>query len=82
MINMMDKVNKAIELAMEEFKKENGENAQLEDGDEFATVFNDGILIIGLEDTELKIKFLLGEPFKVDFDLGMTERKGNYYETS
>lgn len=76
MINMMDKVNKAIGLAMDEFKKENGEDAQLENGDEFATVFNDGVLIIGLEDSELKIKFLLGEPFKVDFELGMTERVG------
>lgn len=76
MIKMMDKVNKAIGLAMDEFKKENGEDAQLENGDEFATVFNDGVLIIGLEDSELKIKFLLGEPFKVDFELGMTERVG------
>lgn len=73
---MMDKTNKAIELAMEEFKKDNGEDAKPEDGDEFATVMNDGILIIGLEDHELKVKFLLGEPYKVDFDLGMTERVG------
>lgn len=72
----MDQINEAIKLAMKEFHKENGEDAKLEDGDEFATVFNDGILIIGLEDNELKIKFLLGEPFKVDFDLGMTERVG------
>lgn len=71
----MDKVNEAIKLAMEQFHKENGEDAQLEDGDEFATVFNDGILIIGLEDRELNIKFILGEPFKVDFELGMTEER-------
>lgn len=72
---MMDKVNEAIKLAMEQFHKENGEDAQLEDGDEFATVFNDGILIIGLEDRQLNIKFILGEPFKVDFELGMTEER-------
>lgn len=71
----MDKVNEAIKMAMEEFHKENGEDAQLEDGDEFATVFNDGILIIGLEDRQLNIKFILGEPFKVDFELGMTEER-------
>jgi hypothetical protein len=71
----MDKVNEAIKLAMEQFHKENGEDAQLEDGDEFATVFNDGILIIGLEDRQLNIKFILGEPFKVDFELGMTEER-------
>ena len=71
----MDNVNEAIKLAMEQFHKENGEDAQLEDGDEFATVFNDGILIIGLEDRQLNIKFILGEPFKVDFELGMTEER-------
>ena len=72
----MDQINKAITLAMEEFRKENGEDAKLEDGEEFAAVFNDGILIIGIEDHELKIKFILGEPYKIDFDLGMTERVG------
>jgi hypothetical protein len=72
----MDQINKAIALAMEEFRKENGEDAKLEDGEEFAAVFNDGILIIGIEDHELKIKFILGEPYKIDFDLGMTERIG------
>lgn len=71
----MDKVNEAIKMAMEEFHKENGEDAQLEDGDEFTTVFNDGILIIGIEDRQLNIKFILGEPFKVDFELGMTEER-------
>lgn len=76
MIDMMDKLNKAIELAMEEFKKENGADAKLEDGEEFATVFNDGILIIGLEDSELKIKVLLGTPFKADFSFDMTEKVG------
>lgn len=73
----MEKVNQAIILAMQEFKKEHGQDAKLEEGDEFATVFNDGILIIGLEDSELKIKLLLGEPYKVDFDLELTEKVGD-----
>jgi hypothetical protein len=70
----MDKVNELIALAMEEFKKENGADAKLEEGDEFATVFNDGILILGIENSTLTIKILLGKPYKIDFDLDMTER--------
>lgn len=70
---MMDKLNKAISLAMGEFKKENGQDVRLDDGDEFATVFNDGILILGLECSELKVKVLLGEPYQVDFSFNLTE---------
>lgn len=43
----MTTIDEAIKLAMDEFTKEFGEDAKLEDGDEFATVFNDGIIILG-----------------------------------
>lgn len=69
----MNKINQAIELAKQEFKKEYGEGAKLEDGYEFVTVFNDGVLIMGLEDANFNIKFILGEPYKVDFNIGMCE---------
>lgn len=67
----MDNIKKAIELALAEFHKENGPDAKLEDGDEFATILNDGVLIIGMEDREAKIKFLLGKPYFVDFSIGL-----------
>lgn len=64
----MDQLGKAVELALTEFRKEYGKDAQLEEGDEFATIFNDSLLIIGIEDNSLKIKVLLGEPYRVDFN--------------
>ncbi|MPM60233.1 hypothetical protein SDC9_107084 [bioreactor metagenome] len=70
---MNEKIKQAVELAKQEYKKEYGEDAKLENGDEFVTVFNDGVLIMGLEDTNFNIKFILGEPYKVDFSLGMYE---------
>lgn len=41
----MDEVKKAIHLAMQELRKEYGEEAQLEDGDDVVTVFNNCVLI-------------------------------------
>lgn len=69
----MERINRAVELAMKAFEEENGEDAVLQDGDEFATVFNDGILTIGMEGKELKINFLVGKPYRVDFNLDMEE---------
>lgn len=72
----MEETNNAIELAMKEFRKQYGADAQLEEGDEFATVFEDGILIIALEEGSLNMKFLLGEPFRVNEKIGIpTERR-------
>lgn len=67
----MEEVSKAIELAMQKFKEEFGEDAKLEEGDEFVTVFNNCVLILGIEDRELKVKFVGGKPFQVDFALSI-----------
>jgi hypothetical protein len=66
-------VDQAIQIALNEFKKEYGENAKIEDGDEFATVFNDGILVISMENKKLSIKIFAGEPYKVDFNLNLLD---------
>lgn len=71
----MESLNKAIQLAMAEYKKEFGEDTKLEDGDEFATVFNDGVLIIGLEDKKLSFKILAGTPYKLNYNLNLLEKK-------
>ncbi len=67
----MEEIVKAMNLAMEKFKEEYGEDAKLEDGDEFATVFNNCVLIISLEDGELKVKFIGGKPYEVDMTLSI-----------
>lgn len=69
----MDNVNKAIMAAMNEFEKEHGEDAKLEDGEEFATVFNDCILIVGVEDKKPQLKFIVGKPYNVDMAVGFME---------
>ena len=71
----METVDQAIQLALNEFKKEYGKDAKLDDGDRFATVFNDGILIISMEEKTLKLDILAGEPYKVDFDLGLLDKQ-------
>lgn len=66
----MSKISKALKLATEEFKKEYGPDAKLQEGDAIATVFNDGTLIITVENSKLKAQIILGEPYIVDFNMG------------
>ena len=73
--NYVDQINQAVNAAMKEWKKKYGEDEKLEDGDEFVTVFNDATLILGLEDSNIQVKFLLGQPFKVDMTLGISEEE-------
>ena len=63
----MDEFNKMIDLAINEFKKEYGTDSKLEEGDEFITIFNNCSLILGVEDNELKIKLVGGNPYRVDY---------------
>lgn len=63
----------AIKLAMEQFKAEYGKDARLEDGEEFATVFNDAVVIIGVEDKALRVNILAGKPYFVNHNLNLTE---------
>lgn len=69
----MEELGKAINLAMRKFKEECGEDAKLEDGDEFVTVFNNCVLIISLEDGNLSTKFIGGKPYEVDMTLSIYE---------
>lgn len=71
----MDEIMQAINLALYEFKKEFGEDAKLEDGDEFVTVFNNCTLIISLENGNFKTKFIGGVPYKVDMTLSIYEEE-------
>lgn len=69
----MEELKNAIQLAMEQFQAEYGEDSKLEDGDEFVTVFNDAVVIISLENRKLGIKILAGKPYFVDHSLNLTE---------
>lgn len=69
----MEQLEEAVCKAFDEFRKEFGEDAKLENGDEFVTVMNNAVLIISLEDDTLKTKFIGGAPFKVDMTLDIFE---------
>lgn len=69
----MEELVQAINLAMQKFKEECGEDEKLEDGDEFVTVFNNCVLIISLEDGRLGTKFIGGKPFYADMTLSIYE---------
>lgn len=74
----MNVIEEAIRLAMQLYNSENDE--PLEDDEEFATLFNDGVLIIGRENSRIQAKFLLGKPNRINFNLGMTESEPERYE--
>lgn len=63
------KTKEALDFALGEYHKLHGNNAKLENIEEFATVFPDGIMIISRKDDEMNIKILLGKPFYADFDI-------------
>lgn len=69
----MEELGQAINLAMQKFKEEYGEDTKLEDGDEFVTVFNNCVLIISLEDGNLSTKFIGGKPYEADMTLSIYE---------
>lgn len=70
---MIEDLNKALELAVEAFKKEYGENAKLEDGDEYFFQFNNGMMILSAENRELKTAFNNELPIKIDHTLKIYE---------
>lgn len=69
----MEETKSAIELAMEQFKAEFGQDAKLEDGDEFATVFYDAVVIISFNNRNLSVRILAGKPYYVNHSLNLTE---------
>ena len=69
----MDILKEAFDMAICQYKKEYGEDAKIEEGEEFATVFNDAVLIIGLENKQISIKIFAGKPYFVDHNLNLTE---------
>lgn len=69
----MEDIQKAIELALDAFHKEFGEDAKFEEGDEVVFELNNCVLIISLEDGKLQEKFIGGKPLRVDCTLKIYE---------
>ena len=45
----MDKIGEVFKLAMEKFRESRGGSMGIKDGDKFAVVFNDAVLVISFE---------------------------------
>ncbi len=60
---VMDEVGNTLEA----------EGRSMQDGDEFAYILNDGIVIVSLEGTEMNIKVIAGEIQKLDLNLNLVE---------
>jgi tyrosyl-tRNA synthetase len=71
----MNEIMEAINLAFEKYRETYGEDAHLEDGEEFVTVFNNCVLIVSLENGDLKTKFIGGKPFEVDMTLSIYQEE-------
>ena len=69
----MEELAKAIKMAMEKFSEEFGDDAKLEDGDEFVTVFNNCVLVISLENGKVSTHFIGGKPYVIDMTLNIYE---------
>ena len=67
----MEELVKIINLATEQFKQEYGDDAKLEDGDEIVAVLNNCVLIVSLENSELKTRFIGRKPYYIDRSLSI-----------
>lgn len=72
-MSMLAQITDAVEAAFAEYKKEFGENAQITDGTEFVTVFNNCALIVRAKGDTLKTEFIGGKPYQVDMTLAIYE---------
>jgi len=72
-MNNMDTLNQAIVLAIAKYEEVFGKDAKLEEGDSFATVFNDAIIVISFENKTLKFDVFAGTPYFIDMSLNLTK---------
>ena len=69
----MGDIQKAVKLAFEAFKERYGQDAKLENGDQFVCIMNNCVLVVSLEDGNLKEEFIGGKPLHVDHTLSIYE---------
>lgn len=76
---MLEEIYKAINIAMTKFLEDTGKE-ELEDGDEFITVFNNCSLYIVKEDNNLQTRFIGGKPYEADLTLSAYEENEESHE--
>ena len=68
----MDAINKGIEMMFAKAKAEDG-NFSLDDAD-LVGIFNDATIVVWLENEQLKVKVIVGEPDRFDFNLDLLDK--------
>jgi hypothetical protein len=67
----MDELNNIIDLAAKKYLEKYGEDAKMEEGEEQVFLLRNGTLVLSIENRELKIKLVGGEPIKLDVGLSI-----------
>jgi hypothetical protein len=62
----MDELNNIIDLAAKKYLEKYGEDAKMEEGEEQVFLLRNGTLVLSIENRELKIKLVGGEPIELD----------------
>lgn len=67
-------IAKAISMMIEQAQKDSDSGKIDLDEKDLVGVFNDAVIMMWLEDDELKIKVVVGEPMKFDYSLNLIEQ--------
>lgn len=68
---MEEKLKRATELLVAEFKKEFGEDVALEEGDLITGVFHDGLITMSRLDGDIHINIFASIPYQINTSLGL-----------
>lgn len=67
-------IGQAIKMAVAEYKKEFGQEAQLKNGEAFASLFNNGVLVVSNNNEKIGFYFTGGEPYKIDEEIDIYKK--------
>lgn len=67
-------IGQAIKMAAAEYKKEFGQEAQLKNGEAFASLFNNGVLVVSNNNEKIGFCFTCGEPYKIDEEIDIYKK--------
>lgn len=62
----MDELNNIIELAAKKYIEKYGEGAKMEEGDEQVFLLENGTLVLSIDNGDIKVKLIGGDPIKLD----------------
>lgn len=71
----MENINKAIDMMIEEIKRQEGEDFEFEVGEEMSAVFNDGLIVVSFNEDGVDIKVIAEKPMEFDFSLDIVEER-------